>query len=208
MMMRRTLVGLLSLAVALVPLSARAQSTAPEAQPIAALNAGLLQVMTAGRATAFATRMAILTPIIQKSFDLPVLLQNSVGPARWTSITEPQKAELMDVFTQFTVASYVANFDSASGEKFVIASENRISGKDTVVQSRILGTGGDSTRLDYVMRETAGTWKVVDVLLDGSISRVAVTRSDFRALLSTADAVPLITSLRDKVTNLAAGNAT
>lgn len=206
MMMRRGLLGLFGLALALAPLPSFAQG-GPETQPIEALNAGLLQVMTAGHGAPFASRMATLTPIVQKSFDLSLLLQNSVGPARWTSLADAQKAELMDVFTQFTVASYVANFDSANGEKFVIAPETRISGKDIVVQTRIVGSGGETTKLDYVMRETSGAWKVVDVLLDGSISRVAVTRSDFRALLATADALPLITSLRGKVANLAAGNA-
>ncbi len=206
MMMRRILLGLLGLAMALAPLQASAQGGA-EAQPIAALNDGLLQVMVAGRQAPFAKRMATLTPIVQKSFDLPLLLKNSVGPARWNSIPDAQKAELMDVFTQFTVASYVANFDAANGEKFVIAPEIRMSGKDKVVQTRIIGSGGEITKLDYVMRENAGVWKVVDVLLDGSISRVAVTRSDFRAFLSTSDAAPLITSLRGKVANLAAENA-
>jgi phospholipid transport system substrate-binding protein len=206
MMMRRILLGLFGLAMAMAPLQATAQGDA-EAQPIAMLNAGLLQVMAAGRGAPFATRMATLTPIIEKSFDLPLLLQNSVGPARWSSISKAQKAELLDVFTQFTVASYVANFDAANGEKFVIAPEKRLSGKDTVVQTRIIGSGGDTTKLDYVMREISGTWKVVDVLLDGTISRVAVTRSDFRALLATPDAAPLIASLRGKVSNLAAENA-
>ena len=206
MMMRRDLLGLFGLAFVLAPLPALAQEGA-EARPIAELNAGLLQVMAAGHAAPFSSRMATLTPIVQKSFDLSLLLQNSVGPARWASISDTQKAELMDVFTQFTVASYVANFDSANGEKFVIAPATRLSGKDTVVQTRIIGSGGETTKLDYVMRETSGAWKVVDVLLDGSISRVAVTRSDFRALLATADAAPLIASLRGKVANFAAGNA-
>ena len=31
----------------------------------------------------------------------------------------------------------------------------------------------------------ADAWKAVDVLLDGTISRVAVQRSDFRSLLGT-----------------------
>jgi len=57
------------------------------------------------------------------------------------------------------------------------------------------------------MRETGGVWHVVDILLDGSISRVAVTRSDFRALLAPGDASKLIDSLRSKVANLVAGTA-
>ena len=39
------------------------------------------------------------------------------------------------------------------------------------------------TPLDYVMRQGEKGRRAVDVLLDGSISRVAVQRSDFRSLL-------------------------
>lgn len=208
MMLRRSFLGFLALGlVAGATMQVFAQGATTPMQPITALNAGLIQIMNAGKAQPFAQRMAILTPIVQQGFDLAVLLQNSVGPARWATISDAQKTELMNIFTQFTVASYVANFDSFSGEKFVIAPETRLSGKDTVVQTRILGSGGETTRLDYVMRENAGAWHVVDVLLDGSISRVAVTRSDFRSFLSQSDASPLIASLRGKVANLAVGAA-
>jgi phospholipid transport system substrate-binding protein len=78
-----------------------------------------------------------------------------------------------------------------------------------VVATRLVGTGGDTTKLDYQLRETAGGWRVVDILLDGAISRVAVTRSDFRSLLAqgttAGDASALIASLRQKSTSLAAG---
>jgi phospholipid transport system substrate-binding protein len=64
---------------------------------------------------------------------------------------------------------------------------------------------GDPVKLDYVVHRDNGEWKIIDVLLNGSISRVAVQRSDFRALLSSGDAGPLIASLRSKVARLAAG---
>ncbi len=54
-------------------------------------------------------------------------------------------------------------------------------------------------RIDYVMRGGAGGWRIVDVLLNGSISRVAVQRSDFRALLESGNPAALIDSLKRKV---------
>ena len=48
-------------------------------------------------------------------------------------------------------------------------------------------------------------WRAVDVLLDGSISRVAVQRSDFRKLLDPGDASALIASLEKKVSDLSGG---
>ena len=47
--------------------------------------------------------------------------------------------------------------------------------------------------------------KAVDVLADGSISRVAVQRSDFRDLLRNGGVPALITALRQKVVTLSGG---
>jgi phospholipid transport system substrate-binding protein len=66
-------------------------------------------------------------------------------------------------------------------------------------------TRGDRVRIDYVMRQESDGWRVVDVLLDGTISRVAVQRSDFRALLNQGGAAALIVSLQSKVADLAGG---
>ena len=55
------------------------------------------------------------------------------------------------------------------------------------------------------MRQVNGMWKAVDVLLDGTISRVAVQRSDFRNLLGAGDASALIASLERKAMDFARG---
>ena len=55
------------------------------------------------------------------------------------------------------------------------------------------------------MRQEAGGWRAVDVLADGSISRVAVQRSDFRRLVSRGGAQALIESLNHKTNDLSGG---
>jgi phospholipid transport system substrate-binding protein len=142
---------------------------------------------------------------VQRTFDLPLILRNCVG-LRWNDIAEAQRQLLLDVFTRYTAASYVANFDAFNGERFEIDPNTRPVGQEQVVQTRIVPPSGEPTRIDYVMRDNAGGgWKVVDVLLDGTISRVAVQRSDFRSLLASGDPQPLIVALRDKVAGLATG---
>ena len=81
----------------------------------------------------------------------------------------------------------------------------RASGADQIAQSLLITPKGERIRIDYVMRAGAAGWRVVDVLLDGSISRVAVQRSDFRALLGSGDPAPLIDNLRRKVAELSGG---
>ena len=201
MIARRSL-GLLLLA-GLLP--AHAADLPAPAQPIVALNAALLAAMRAGAATPFATRAATLRPVVERVFDLPTILRNSVGAARWSGFATAVQQELMEAFTRFTVASWTANFDSFNGERFEVRPELRQVGADSVVQSNIVPTTGTPTRLDYVMRDTGGTWKAVDVLVDGAISRVATQRSDFRSLLSGGDAAPLIAMLQSKAVALATG---
>jgi phospholipid transport system substrate-binding protein len=188
---------------------ASAQASSPVAR-IQTFNTALLGVMHAGKATPFAQRMTMLTPVVQQVFDLQTLLESSVGPAKWSGISAAQRTELLDVFTQFTVSSYVGNFDAFNGETFTVLPDTRRVGNDVVVATRLNGAGVDVTKLDYQMRDSDAGWRVVDILLDGAISRVAVTRSDFRALLAEGatpgDAAPLIASLRAKSASLAAGS--
>ena len=74
-----------------------------------------------------------------------------------------------------------------SRQQFTVEPQTRPVGNgEQVVCTRITSPSGDSHELDYVMRNTGSVWRVVDVLADGAISRVAVQRSDFRRLLSRA----------------------
>jgi phospholipid transport system substrate-binding protein len=184
--------------------SARGADLPPMAAPIAALDAALIEAMKTGRDKPFRERFATLAPAIENAFDLPAILQVSVG-ARWATLSPAMQAQLLHVFRRFTIASYVANFDSYDGQRFEILPDTRRSGADEVVATRMVADNGDALRLDYVMREQDGAWKATDVLMDGSISRVAVQRSDFRGLLGQGGAADLIASLQRKVADLSGG---
>ncbi|MCC6716554.1 MAG: ABC transporter substrate-binding protein [Acetobacteraceae bacterium] len=197
---------LLALALALpIPAQAQPPPDSPTA-PIAAFNAALRAGMTAGRATPFATRAARLRPVIERVFDLPALLAASVGP-RFAGFSAAARADLLEAFTAFTVATWVANFDTDAGERIELAPDTRPIGADQVVTTRIIPPTGEPTRLDYVMRQTPTGWRVVDILLNGTISRVAVQRSDFRSLVAAGDPAPLLASLRSRAAQLAGGTA-
>ena len=92
------------------------------------------------------------------------------------------------------------------GQKFDVSPQTRnLANGEQVVNSRIIPPRGDSHELDYVMRQDAQGWRVVDVLLDGTISRVAVQRSDFRKILASGDIDALIASLSRKIADLSDG---
>jgi phospholipid transport system substrate-binding protein len=190
------------LAGVLAVCSGGAGAEVPAAVPVAALLDGLKAAMKAGRGVPFAARAARLGPIVEASFDLKTILVASVGP-RWSGFGLVAQVALLAAFRDFTVATWVANFDADEGQRFEIDPDVRAVGADRVVTTRIVPANGEATRLDYVMRDIAGAWRAVDILVDGSISRAAVQRSDFRALLRDGNPAGLIQNLRDKAAELA-----
>jgi phospholipid transport system substrate-binding protein len=189
---------------AIVP--ARAGSDAPAVATIQQLIDGLLQIMKAGPATPFRQRFAVLGPVIDNTFDLPAILQESVGSS-WITLSADQRTMLADAFRRYTVASYVNSFDDFNGQQFAINPETRAVGNAQIVETKVIPKSGGTHELDYVMREGASGWRVVDVLADGSISRVAVQRSDFRRILARGGAQALADSLRIKSADLSDGSS-
>jgi phospholipid transport system substrate-binding protein len=198
--MKRLLAPLLLVCLGAAPTMA---AVSEAAAPIAALDSALVGAMQAGKATPFVQRYDMLAPAVQHAFDLDTILEVSVGP-RWQSFTPEQKQELRTEFLRFTVASYVSNFSAYDGERFDLDPDPRPVGAEQVISTHIVPKTGSSARIDYVMRQTDAGWRAVDVLLDGSISRVAVQRSDFRSQLEGGPDA-LIEGLRKKVGVLAGG---
>jgi phospholipid transport system substrate-binding protein len=203
---RRHLPLLLLLAAGLAghPAFAQTDTTSVIQAPINALDEGLMAVMKAGKPAPFTQRFQILAPVIDGAFDLSEILQRSVGPT-WSEIAPDQQSKLLEVFRTFTIASYVANFDTDNGDTIQILPELRNIGDDRIVQTRLVPKSGTATEIDYQMHQDNAGWRAIDVLLDGSISRVAVQRSDFRAEIRTGDASRLIQSLQKKVSSLSGG---
>lgn len=200
---RRALLGL-AVACVVLPGAADAQAAAEAQRPVSDLYAGLQTIMRMGAGVPFPQKFNQLAPYIDRDFNLPAILQTSVG-LRWASLGEAAQRSLFNVFRTYTIASYTANFGKDGGEKFEVLPQVRASGTDVIVASRLVPSGGDPVRLDYVVRPGPAGWQIVDVLLNGSISRVAVQRSDFRSLLASGSATPLIDSLRQKVVDLSDG---
>jgi phospholipid transport system substrate-binding protein len=196
--MLRTAVLVLALGL---PLTCMADT--PEAAPVSALNTALLATMKAGLAGAgFQARYDALDPVVKQSFNLPVVEQNSVG-FLWSTIPAAQQQALSVVFEQFTVASYVSQFASYHGEQINLLPSEKTLGDKKIVETQIIPSDGSApTELDYVVTNGPAGWQITDVLLNGTISQVAVHSSDFSSLVSAGDASQLIAALQSKTATL------
>jgi phospholipid transport system substrate-binding protein len=198
---RRSILVLAAVALATGTAPAFAAADNAAVAPVRQLVDGLTRVMKAGRAVPFERRFDMLAPVIDQTIDLSTILKASVG-ASWDNLPPDQQATLMKSFRRYTVASYINGFD-ADDEHFDISPEPRVSGDEQVVRIRIVQDNGEEHRLDHVMRRGPAGWRIVDVLADGAISRVAVQRSDFRQLMRQGGAAALAKSLDSKSADLA-----
>ncbi len=178
----------------------------PEAMPIENLNAALIATMKAGSAKiGFKPRYDALAPVVRATLNLPLILRNSVG-FRWPSLSSDQQQELAAAFERYTVSSYVDGFSHYSGQTIKVLAAEKALGPMKIVEFEIISSNGSApVRLDYVMADGDTGWQVADVLLDGTISKVAVQTSDFSALVKRGDASALIAALRAKIANLSGG---
>ncbi len=198
-----TLLGGMALVAPRAVMAAGVDGAPGAVSAVTRLNAALLQVMKSGGSAPFSQRFEALAPVVDQTFDLQHILRISVGP-HWSDMTPDEQARLLTAFRRYTIANYVANFDHWSGQTLSVDTP-RDQGGATVVTTRISGGSDDPVVLGYVMQPTPDGWRVVDVLADGTISRVAVQRSDFRSVLTRGGGPALVASLQRKTADLSGG---
>ena len=103
-------------------------------------------------------------------------------------------------FTRNTIANYAANFDGWSGEKFEVGKESSAANNTGVlVETRLIKSDGEPIALNYLMRpDETGKPRVIDVLLNGSVSQLAVYRAEFASLLRDKGPAAVIERLDTK----------
>jgi phospholipid transport system substrate-binding protein len=165
----------------------------------------LLTTMKNGRTLGQSGRFTQLEPVIRRTFDLPLMARLSVGPS-WATLTETQRQQVTESFGRYISAIYADRFDSYAGQRLqVIGEEPAVAG--IMVRSQIVKANGEPVEVDYMMRRYGDSWLISDIYLDGTISEVAIRRSEFAAILKSQGIDGLIAALNRKADILTATTA-
>jgi phospholipid transport system substrate-binding protein len=187
--------GIAAALVFAVPAAAVAQAADPAAATVDSLNDGLLGIMkTSGGVDA---RFRKAEPVVARAFDVAAMTRTSIGPA-WTGLSAADQAALTKAFGRFTAATYAKNFDAFSGERFTVDPKVETRGPDKLVKSQLVPKSGAPTHFIYRLRQSGGSWKIIDVFYNGAISQLAAQRSQFSANLAQGGAPALLKVLNDK----------
>ena len=165
---------------------ATAESTADApAQPTAVVegfHGALIDMMKRSDELSFDQRVEYLMPVMDETFDLDFMSAKSVG-RQWKKLSAEEQRAWRAKFSQLTVSNFAGRFVDYSGEMFSTVG-NEPAARDTImVLTRLDVPGDESVDMNYRLRETKEGWRIIDIYLKGTVSELALRRSEYSSTL-------------------------
>jgi phospholipid transport system substrate-binding protein len=191
------------------PAKVAPSDAAPEIGPVATpqverLHATLIDIMQNADKLGYNGRFGELRPVVVETFDLPFMASKSVG-RHWKSLGDDDKTRWNDVFVRLITANYAGRFDAFSGEHFETVGEEPAINDTRVVLTRLVIPDDEDVQLNYRLRKVGDEWRIIDIYLNGTVSELALRRSEYSAVLKRDGFEKLLTTLTAKVDELSEG---
>jgi len=172
-------------------------SAQPAIDVVENLHETLLLVMKEGNQIGYQGRYDRLAPVITAGFDMPFIAKIVLGRF-WEIFGSEQKSKFVETFSRLSIATYAANFDTYSGERFKLISEKEVSGGRVLVQTRLIKSDGGQVELDYLLHRVGSQWRIINVVADG-VSDLALKRADYTTFLKSNGLDSLLIKLNEKI---------
>jgi phospholipid transport system substrate-binding protein len=186
--------------------AAPAPGAAAARAPVEALYAALLDAMKRADALGFEGRYSALQPVIGASYDLPFMAELILG-REWKSLSPEQQTTWLETFSRLTVSTYADRFDAWSGQRFEVGDVEAAAQNTSLVRTRLMRRDGDPVDLDYRLRSTPEGWRIIDVYLSGTVSELALRRSEYAGLVRREGFDALLAAVRQKIAAAEAGTS-
>ena len=196
-------------ATALLVLLTFAPRTGAEETPtkvVERLNAAIGEVLPKAEELGYEGRFQRLKPAMEQAFDVEFMAEKSLG-RHWKDLKDEQKKEWVAAFRDFMVANYAANLDKNTGQKFEVIGEEKAEHDTTLVKGRVVDPAAAPFDLSYRLHPTPKGPRIIDVQIKNTVSELALRRADFTSLVARDGFGALLTTIRSRIADLAAGRA-
>lgn len=205
MLKRRWLAALVIGLLAAAPLAAQesGKQTSPDeaAKFLAKLGNDAIKVLGASSGS-LETREAQLRQLLSQNFDLQRIGRFVLGQA-WNGASEDQRAEYLQLFSEYVLATYSRRIGGYAGEQFRVVKSEPAGKEDVVVFTEIARPSGPPLVCGWRVRETGGGYKILDVMVEG-LSMINTQRAEFAAVVQRQGVDGLLEMLRLQVTKFGA----
>lgn len=194
--------------LALVLIAPASQSS--DAEPVAenpeparfieALASEALEVLAASQGTPV-EREDRFRKLLRDDFAMEKIGRFVVGP-HWRTMTPRQQAEYQELFAEWVLKSYSARLGGYSGEQFRVLRTSPAGRRDVIVHARIVKPDvGDGLAVDWRVRKSGGTFKIIDIYVEG-VSMAVTQRSEFDSVVRRHGVEGLISTIRNRLAKL------
>ncbi len=132
--------------------------------------------------------------VINRTYDAEKMLKMIIG-AGWKNQENEKKKELIMVFKTYISKNYLKRFSKINDLSFNNEKKEKISSEFFLVRTNLI-IKQEKISIDYLLHLKDNTWKIFDVLLDGSVSEVATKKSEFRIYIKENKIDELIEALK------------
>ncbi len=190
--------------VFLIALISNAKAETPTASAtIEHFHAELLHVMKNAEELGYSGRKAQMEQIVPATLDLQFMSEKSIG-SRWKTLTSAEQADLHAAMRELAICRYASRFNGYTGESFQLLGEDAEPNGLVLVRTQITKSNGEVVAINYRMHQIDGRWSVIDVLLNGNVSELAMRRSEFSTVLKQEGVKALLTSIQKSITEIEA----
>jgi phospholipid transport system substrate-binding protein len=116
----------------------------------------------------------------------------------WRRMNPEQRAEYLNLFSEWVLKTYSIRLGGYSGEQFKVLSTTPAGQHDVLVKTRIDKTSGNGFNASWRVRKIDGGYKIIDIYVEG-VSMAITQRSEFESILQRQGIDGLIGMLKDKV---------
>ncbi len=201
---RRHATAIAALVLTMFPLRTGAAGTATKT--VERLNAAIAEMLPKAEELGYAGRFERLKPVMDQAFDFEFMAEKSLGK-HWKDLSDEQKKQWTAAFREFTIANYAANVDKDRGQRFELVGEEPAEHDTVLVRGRVVDPTAEPFALTYRLHDTPKGPRIIDVQIKGTVSELALRRADFTSVAARDGFDALLTTIRSRIADLAAGRA-
>lgn len=146
----------------------------------------------------FTEKKAVLRTLFTETVDTNWIARFVLGPT-WKTATPEQKSRYTELYRTYLTETYISKFENDSDSKVTDikilnikdAPANAFTAHTSIIQS-----DGETVAVDYLLKEKDGTFKVIDIIIEG-VSLLATHRNEFNTLAASGGMEGVIKKLQE-----------
>ena len=176
----------------LVALSSPARASDPETT-VGAFHDDLIEVMKDSKNLGISGRYNKFLGQLDRYFHMPLMV-SFVSGEYWSKGDLDARRKLNEAARRMSAGELAVLFSGYGGETFKTLGSRVIKDGSVLVETALKRTSDSDVKVTYRLRKFDEKWRIIDVLLDGTISQLIKRRDEYRRTLEDSG-IPGLTRL-------------